>query len=337
LHLETYFNLKPKGISVVIPNYNGSALLNEILPFVRQALQLTDMLNEIIVVDDCSTDDSVSLLKKNHSDVILIQSEVNSGFSPTINKGIFASKYEYLLLLNNDVKLDVDYFKYLLKYFDKPDTFGVMGRIVDWENDHIQDGGKYPKFHGAKLKTSGNYIPAENENCDNLYSMYLSGANALVSAEKLIELGGFDELFAPFYVEDFELSLRAWRLGWKCYYEHRAICRHKVSFTIKSENNKNYINRIYYRNKMFLHAMHLQGINLFMWYLQLFPELILRLVTGRLYFIQAISDFFTSRKKINISMLAFEKLARAEGKLLSVQEVVTSVRESLSEKNIKRF
>jgi hypothetical protein len=61
------------------------------------------------------------------------------------------------------------------------------------------------------------------------------------------------------------------------------------------------------------------------------------LVTGRLYFIQAISDFFTSRKKINKSMLAFEKIARAEGRLLSVQEVVTSVRESLAAKNIKRF
>ena len=329
--------MKPKGISVVIPNYNGSALLNEILPFVRQALLPTGMNNEIIVVDDCSTDDSVLLLKKNHPDVILIESETNSGFSPTINKGIFASKYEYLLLLNNDVKLDSDYFQYLLKYFDQADTFGVMGRIVDWENEQIQDGGKYPEFHGAKIKTSGNYIPEENEKSDNLYSMYLSGANAFVSAEKLIKLGGFDELFAPFYVEDFELSLRAWRLGWKCYYEHRAICRHKVSYTIKSENNKKYINRIYYRNKMFLYAMHLQGINLVMWYLQLFPESILRLVTGRLYFLQALSDFFTSRKKINNSKLAFEKISKAEGKLLSVQEVVSNVRESLADKNIKRF
>jgi hypothetical protein len=74
-----------------------------------------------------------------------------------------------------------------------------------------------------------------------------------------------------------------------------------------------------------------------MWYLQLFPELILRLVTGRLYFLQALSDFFTSRKKINKSMLAFEKVSKAEGKLLSVNDVVTNVRESLAAKNIKRF
>ena len=46
---------------------------------------------------------------------------------------------------------------------------------------------------------------------------------------KLIELGGFNELYAPFYVEDYDLSLRAWRLGYKCYYEHFALCRHQVS------------------------------------------------------------------------------------------------------------
>jgi len=329
--------LRPKGISVIIPNYNGSQLLNEILPSVTQALFATGLPNEIIISDDCSTDDSVKMMAENYPEIILIESTTNKGFSPTINKGIFASKYEYLLLLNNDVKLEADYFKPLLRYFELPDTFGVMGRIIGWNDNRIQDGGKYPEFHGAKIKTSGNYIPVSDTHNGHMYSMYLSGANALVSGEKLIQLGGFDELFAPFYVEDFELSLRAWRLGWKCYYEHEAICRHKLSVTIKSKNKKKYINRIYYRNKMYLHAIHLEGIELFFWYLQLFPEIAIRLLSGRFYFLQSVTDFLSTLKKMKASKSAFNQLASAKGKLISFKETVKAIQQSLSEKNINRF
>lgn len=329
--------MRPKGISVIIPNYNGSQLLNEILPSVTQALFAIGLPNEIIISDDCSTDDSVKMMAEKYPEIILIESTTNKGFSPTINKGIFASKYEYLLLLNNDVKLEADYFKPLLRYFELPDTFGVMGRIIGWNDNRIQDGGKYPEFHGAKIKTSGNYIPVSDTHNGYMYSMYLSGANALVSGEKLIQLGGFDELFAPFYVEDFELSLRAWRLGWKCYYEHEAICRHKLSVTIKSKNKKKYINRIYYRNKMYLHAIHLEGIELFFWYLQLFPEIAIRLLSGRFYFLQSVTDFFSTLKKMKASKSAFNQLASAEGKLISFKETVKAIQQSLSEKNINRF
>ena len=329
--------MRPKGISVIIPNYNGSQLLNEILPSVTQALFATGLPNEIIISDDCSTDDSVKMMAEKFPEIILIESTTNKGFSPTINKGIFASKYEYLLLLNNDVKLEADYFKPLLRYFELPDTFGVMGRIIGWNDNRIQDGGKYPEFHGAKIKTSGNYIPVSDTHNGYMYSMYLSGANALVSGEKLIQLGGFDELFAPFYVEDFELSVRAWRLGWKCYYEHEAICRHKLSVTIKSKNKKKYINRIYYRNKMYLHAIHLEGIELFFWYLQLFPEIAIRLLSGRFYFLQSFTDFLSTLKKMKASKLTFNQLASAKGKLISFKKTVKAIQQSLSEKNIKRF
>jgi GT2 family glycosyltransferase len=167
--------------------------------------------------------------------------------------------------------------------------------------------------------------------------MYLSGANALVSSEKLTKLGGFDELFAPFYVEDFELCVRAWRLGWKCYYEHDAVCRHKLSVTIKSNNKKNIINRIYYRNKMYLHAMHLQGLQLTLWYLQLLPELLIRLLTGRFYFLQSLTDFLKTRNKMKKSMDAFSKLAEQEGGAMSLQKVVSQIIESLNQKNIKKM
>jgi GT2 family glycosyltransferase len=320
----------------VIPNYNGKQLLQQILPHLYKALSTSGFPYEVIVPDDCSTDDSVAFLKVDHPEILLIESPVNQGFSPTINKGIFAANYEHLLLLNSDVKLTEDYFDGLSRYFEREDTFGVMGRIVGWEDDIIQDGGKYPVFHGAKIKTTGNYIPLEPDENDWLYSMYLSGANALISKKKLLELDGFDEIFAPFYVEDYELSLRAWRLGYKCYYHHQSVCRHKISVSIKTKNSKDYINAVYYRNKMFLHAMHLQGSTKVLWYLQLVPELLIRLVTLRFYYLRSLGMFFRGHKRMHASMKRFDNISN-DRKRLSVSEVAELIRSNLKEKKITKL
>src|SRR5215813_5663887 len=190
------------GISVVIPNYNGRYLLEEIMPSVLEALNNSMLPFEIIVSDDKSTDDSITFLQSTYPQVKIIANQINLGFAPAINKGIFNSQYSHLLLLNSDVKLTPNFFSELLRYFDKEDTFGVMSRIIGWDNDQVQDGGKYPSFHGVKIKTSGNYVPVDERPGQWLYSMYLSGANAFVDRKKIIHLGAFDELFAPLYVED---------------------------------------------------------------------------------------------------------------------------------------
>lgn len=329
--------LSPQGISVVIPNYNGRSLLSEILPPLLEALAASGLLNEIIISDDNSNDDSVSFISGRYPEIKLLRQNNNCGFSPTINKGIFASQYSYVFLLNSDVKLTPGYFAPLLKYFDDPDTFGVMGRIIGWEDEEIQDGGKYPSFHGTKIKTSGNFIPVTSVPGDRLPTMYLSGANAFVSREKITALGGFDELFAPFYVEDFEMSLRAWRFGWKCYYEHEAVCRHKTSSSIKSERTKKNIKIIYYRNKLFLHALHLPPYKKALWYLQLIPEVILYLFLGRFWVLVSLKMFFDAQRKIKRSKDIFLKMAGKHHQLLSADEVARQIETSLRNFQIKRF
>jgi GT2 family glycosyltransferase len=326
-----------KGISVIIPNYNGVQLLPEILPFLEVALQNSHLLYEIILCDDCSTDDSIFYVQQNYPTIAILKNDENLGFSKTINKGIFKASLDYVLLLNSDVKLTANYFEKLIPYFDKEDTFGVMGRIVGWDDEAIQDGGKYPSFHGVKIKTSGNYIPINSQEGDRLFSMYLSGANALVSRKKILLLGGFDEIFSPFYVEDFELSLRAWRLGWKCYYEHNAICKHKTSTTIKNKSSKTFIKTIYNRNKMLLHAIHLSQVNLFFWYVQLFAELLLQIFTGKIWFLKAVKMFLNKSSLIKNSRNKFLHLSKKEEKLLSVKEVTNLITTSLKHMPIKKF
>ena len=312
-------------------------MLAEIIPPLYDALRQTGMLYEIIISDDKSSDDSAAYIRSAFPEIKVLESEKNRGFSPAINKGIFIAQYDLLLLLNSDVKLTVNYFKKLLPYFNMEDTFGVMGRIIGWDDDEIQDGGKYPAYQGAKIKTSGNNYPLDAAENRKLYSMYLSGANALVSREKINELGGFDELFAPFYVEDFELSLRAWRIGWKCYYEHNAICRHRTSATIKSLSKRNFIKKIYYRNKMFLHALHPEDSARWLWYLQLIPEMIMHLLLFRFWFFSSVKMFLDSKTEIQASRERFTALSYRKNVLFSVNEVVNKILLSLKGIPIKRF
>jgi GT2 family glycosyltransferase len=166
--------------------------------------------------------------------------------------------------------------------------------------------------------------------------MYISGANALLDKRKFEEIGGFNELFSPFYVEDFEFSLRAWRRGWKCYYDYPSICRHQTSTTIQSENRKRYIRKIYNRNKMFLHGIHLPAGKRYVYYFQLFFEGLAKLVTGNFYFIQSIFLFIGSYKEVRESRQRL--LQKEKGKKhLSVDEVAEIVLSAMKGKQIRRF
>src|SRR6266498_2200602 len=77
------YNCCMQGISVVIPNYNGAKLFSETLPTVFIALDKIQLPSEIIISDDCSTDDSVSYLQKNFPEVKIVSNKKNSGFSVT--------------------------------------------------------------------------------------------------------------------------------------------------------------------------------------------------------------------------------------------------------------
>ena len=329
--------MKDLNISVVIPNYNGVHLFPDTIPTLLKALEYTRKKYEIIIIDDCSSDNSVEFLNQTYPQIRVIQNEINQGFSKTINKGIFAAENELILLLNSDVQLTETYFTDQFKYFELPDTFGVMGKIIGWDNEEVQDGAKYPEMEGFKLKTSLNYLPTESAGDNLLYSLYLSGANALVNKEKLIFLGGFNELFSPFYMEDVDLSVRAWRCGYKCYFESNSICRHKTSESIRGKEKKIYIRTIYNRNKLFFHAIHLKGLYFVGWLIQTLFELIFRILTQRMDYLKSFTELWKNREAIKKSRAEFENLCKHTGIQLSLNDVRKSIIRSLKNKKIVFF
>ncbi len=325
--------MKDLNISVVIPNYNGVRLFPFTLPALFDALADSGKQFEVIIVDDCSSDDSVSYISDNFPQVSVLINSSNSGFSKTINKGIFAAKYGLVLLLNSDVKITRNYFTDQFRYFQTADTFGVMGKIIGWDDDLVQDAAKYPKFEGFKLKTSFNYV-CDTEGDTLLYSMYLSGANALVDRQKLLQLGGFDELYSPFYMEDVDLSIRAWRVGWKCYFEPLSICRHRTSTSIATKEKKQFVKTIYNRNKMYFHAIHLEGFSLAGWYIQTLFELLFRIITLQFYYLESFIAFIKNSSGVRDSRLKVGELGKTTGVNLTLHHVVSLIKRSVSGQNV---
>lgn len=320
-----------KSVSIVIPNYNGKNLLQEYLPHTIDVIEASGANYEIIVVDDASTDDSVTFMQTAYPQVKLLVNEVNSGFSHSCNRGIFESKCDLVLLLNSDVKLLPGYFDEQWKYFDDPETFGVQGRIIDMDGDRIQEAGRIPKFNGLKLKTDYFYY-TEQPN-DSLYTFYLMGANALIDATKLKQTRGFYELFSPFYCEDMELSIRAWRLGWKCYYEHQSVCRHRVSASTKNYKSAKWVKSVYYRNRFYMHALHLDGLALLGWYAQItLVDLLPKLLVGQFWIWKSYLDLFKNHKLISEYKTRLKDLLHKNNSRLSIFNIVNNIRASVKDK-----
>ena len=322
------------SISVVIPNYNGKQLLESNIPSVYHALLSSDISDfEIIISDDASVDNSVEFIKSNYPEVILVENKINKGFSGNMNSGIFRATKDLILLLNSDVVLTTGYFKNQLHYFSKSDTFGVMGRITSLDSDRIQDAGKYAKFSFAKIVTTINYT-CETE--ISLYSLYLLGANSLVDREKIFELGGFSEIYNPYNFEDVDLGLRAWSLGYKCYYEHKAICKHPISSTLKKEPN-NKVRIISIRNQLYLHFIHLNNYELFYYFFAIMGKTIYRAITLDLNYLKSVYLFVCTIKKCKEQKNVFFELKKQKKINISIWNVISFIQKEIGTKKIVKF
>jgi GT2 family glycosyltransferase len=313
------------GISVVIPNYNGRQLLEQNLPFTYAALKAANIKYEVIVSDDASTDESLAFLTENYPEIILVKGSQNSGFSVNINRGIAVAGLELVLLLNSDIKLSEDYFKTQLQYFNNPDTFGVMGQVLDDASGKVLEACKYPLSSFFKINHFKNIQSDKSETI----TYYLSGANALVAKDKLLELGGFNELFSPYYHEDLDLSLRAWESGWKCYYDCSAICKHAVSTTIKAHSSKKAIKVISTRNKLLLHYFHHTGIRLYLWQLVTLLSLLVRWISGKFYYYKAYTLYLQKLQAMHTYKQQFVANVKAKQQYIPFITVKEQIKQAL--------
>lgn len=228
-----------KTISVIIPNFNGRHLLQKNLPLVLKECNGC----EIIVVDDGSSDDSVEFIKKNFKKIKLVARTKNGGFVKAINSGVEKAEGEWVLLLNSDVRPRENFLKPLLPHLQDKNLFAVGLEDFSHEGEKIVTRGR-----GAAEFKKG-FVAHRRLSSEKGETFWVSGGSGLFNREKFTELGGLDVDYAPFYWEDIDLSYRARKAGYFCffepgskvdhYHEEGAIQKTRSGFFIKTISYKN--------------------------------------------------------------------------------------------------
>ncbi|HUA61282.1 MAG TPA: glycosyltransferase [Verrucomicrobiae bacterium] len=222
--------IRNPAASVVIPNWNGKDLLEKYLPSVVDALAGSPA-NEIIVVDNGSSDGSADFVRGAFPQVNLVALPENLGFGGGSNAGFRAAKNNVVVLLNSDMRVAPDFLAPLLEGFADPLVFAVSCQIFFSDPARIREetGLTQAWWQEGGLRVRHRIDPGITD----LYPcFYGGGGSCAFDRVKFLELGGFDRLLEPFYLEDTDLGYMAWKRGWKVYYQPRSVVYHEHRGTI---------------------------------------------------------------------------------------------------------
>lgn len=247
------------SVSIIIPNYNGETILKQNIPFVLEAYKNSiNSIKEVIIVDDCSIDQSVQILRENFPEAKIIQHKVNRGFSSSVNTGVRGARGNLICLLNTDVIVTPRFLEHALPHFDDPKVFGVSLHEKGFgpAKGFFEDG-----FIVHKPVPEGNSA---------MRTFWVNGGSGVFRRSYWKQLGGMDEkLFSPFYWEDVDLSYRAQKRGWQTVWEPKSKVIHDHETTI-SKLPKGFRSRIQERNQLIfvwknitsasLYRKHLSGL-----------------------------------------------------------------------------
>lgn len=214
--------------AAVVLNYNGRHLLEENLPSVISAAQRVKEGCDVIVLDNLSTDGSVEFLKKNYPGVI-VEIAPSNRILFSYNELCRRIQYQYVALLNNDLRLYEDSLAVLLPHCAGQDVFAVSAVLLDAEGTTITRSRTLGESHRGLFRVAA---LQESETVPTL----VAGCCAVYDREKFVALGGFDELYWPFYWEDNDLSYVAWKRGLRVLIEPRSVMCHRHHATIASNS-----------------------------------------------------------------------------------------------------
>lgn len=243
------------SILVIVITYNGAYWLNKCLG----SLSKSSVPLDVLVVDNCSTDDTITIIKQQFPEVQLIESEENLGFGRANNIGLkkaLEEGYDYAFLLNQDAWIEPDTVRILVETHQEHSQFGIISPI------HL---------NGAETsldRSFANYL-SEASNAEllsdlllperslqKIYTLtFINAAAWLISRRCLETVGGFDPLFSH-YGEDQDYVQRAVYYHFKIGFTPYARITHDREGYVKINDMKQSLARQYKDNLVLLKNVH---------------------------------------------------------------------------------
>ena len=240
-------------VSIVIAVYNNLSFTCNCLRAITEHTD-TSISFEVILINDCSTDQTLQLLSE-IPNLYIHTNEKNSGFVLSCNKGAALSKGKYLCFLNNDTIVQPGWLSPMLKLIEKDSQIGIVGSKLVFGDGDLQEAGGIVwqdglTYHYGRRDSitskKYNYIREVD---------YCSGASFLILKSDFERLHGFDEIYTPGYYEDTDLCFGVkYILQKKVVYQPASIVVHYEGVTSGTNSNSGMrkylrINALKFKNK----------------------------------------------------------------------------------------
>lgn len=234
------------SLSVIIPNLNGEEYLLNCLTSLQKSANFSKSKIEIILVDNASTDTSPEIFttfcQKHKIKHQLISLTKNYGFAAAVNRGVAVTKSDWVLVCNNDLKMDKKWLKYLTNAIIQnkdPKLAAITGTVLNYSGTHFESQGLKFYYSGKcdNISNGKKFSPTSLKNYSSNHLIW--GANAALTAynrQIFNQVGTFDEDFFA-YEEDVDLALRLHHLGYKTLYMPLAISYHLGGATSRKMGN----------------------------------------------------------------------------------------------------
>lgn len=222
----------PARLTLAIPNYNGRHLLQAMLPSLA-AQTYRDF--EIVVVDDCSEDDSLAYLRAHRPEVRVVARGERRGVTAAMNACLQAAAArgsDLVGLFNNDMELEPGCLAELVAELDRhPEIGSVTPKMLDFAERDVLDGaGDLLSWRGGgRRRGHGERDAGQYDSPEEVFGP--CGGAALYRRSALERVGGFDEDYFAYY-EDIDWAFRAQLAGIRCRYVPGAVLYHRGSATL---------------------------------------------------------------------------------------------------------
>lgn len=235
-----------KDTAVVILNWNGKYFLEKFLPNLIKCTEEA----EIIVIDNCSTDNSVDFVKQNFPIIKIIQNAKNFGYAGGYNQGLKEVKAKYFVLLNSDIEVTENWLAPMINVMESNSDIAVLQpKILDYNNKHLFEyaggSGGFIDFLGFPFCRGRifNSIETDNNQYDNqLEIFWASGSCMMVKSEIFNLLNGLDDDFFA-HMEEIDFCWRVQTLGYKIKVVPESTVYHIGGGTLpKSSPKKTFLN-----------------------------------------------------------------------------------------------
>jgi O-antigen biosynthesis protein len=215
-------------VSIIIPVHGKIDYTLRCLASIASAPPCTTF--EVIVVDDCSPDNSFEVLSKIRG-IRLLRNKENQGFICSCNTGANAARGEYLYFLNNDTEVTVGWLDELLRTFHEFPGTGLAGSKLIYPDSRLQEAGGIIWQNGSAWNFGRFKDPLQP-----IYNYarevdYCSGASIMIPKLLFDELEGFDKHYLPAYGEDSDLALKIRSKGYRVIYQPLSTVIHFEGIT----------------------------------------------------------------------------------------------------------